>query len=158
MDHYGFRLYDFQDKEKAEFLKDRYGTGGGSHALCGADKSHSSHDAKGLDLSRGGFGEQSEQEEIPEIALCHVPTLLERTCKSVFRVFQDVTSYKEKSHAQEYAWDDAETCADKDDDSYSNISKDIVDVCHYWHLESSDVELGDASFCHFHYDSHYTCS
>lgn len=37
---------------------------------------------------------QSEQEEVPEIALCHVPTLLERTCESVFRVFQDVTPTK----------------------------------------------------------------
>ena len=83
------------------------------HRLCKIDSDTAAEESGNADERC----KQSEQEEVPEIALCHVPTLLERTCESVFRVFQDVTSYKEKSHAQEYTWDDAETCADEDDDA-----------------------------------------
>lgn len=54
---YSFFIQDHSDAEKVQFLKDRYGIGGGSHALCRADDSHSSYDAKGIKLSRGSFGD-----------------------------------------------------------------------------------------------------
>ena len=39
-------------KEKAEFLKKEYGTGGRSHALSGSDSSHEDYDAKGIRYSK----------------------------------------------------------------------------------------------------------
>lgn len=52
-----FRIYDFftelhTPKEKEEFLKQEYGTGGRSHALSGADSSTQMHDGKGIVYSR----------------------------------------------------------------------------------------------------------
>jgi N12 class adenine-specific DNA methylase/adenine-specific DNA methylase len=52
-----YRIYDFftqshSPKEKADFLKQEYGTGGRSHALSGADNSNQMHDAKGIVYSR----------------------------------------------------------------------------------------------------------
>ena len=47
-------------KEKAEFLKGEYGTGGRSHALSGADNSSEDHDAKGIRLKK---------RDCPEIAI-----------------------------------------------------------------------------------------
>ena len=40
--------------DKAAFLKNEYGTGGHSHALSGAAGSHENHDARGMELSKGG--------------------------------------------------------------------------------------------------------
>ena len=40
--------------DKAAFLKNEYGTGGQSHALSGAPGSHEDHDARGMELSKGG--------------------------------------------------------------------------------------------------------
>ncbi len=53
-----FRIYDFYQKEHtqkeaADFLKYEYGTGGGTHALAGADHSYKDYDAKGLRLRKG---------------------------------------------------------------------------------------------------------
>ena len=39
-------------KERAEFLKNEYGTGGSSHAVSGANHSGESHDAKGVLISK----------------------------------------------------------------------------------------------------------
>ena len=39
-------------KEKVEFLKKEYGTGGRSHALSGSDSSHEDYDAKGIRYSK----------------------------------------------------------------------------------------------------------
>lgn len=55
-----FNIYSFfllhKDKtERANFLKDRYGIGGCSHALCGADNSGADYDAKGLVLKRSTY-------------------------------------------------------------------------------------------------------
>ena len=55
---YSFFIQDHTAKEKANFIQNSYGIGGGSHALCGADNSHSNHDGKGLQLTRGGFGDK----------------------------------------------------------------------------------------------------
>ena len=41
---YSFFLNHEDKKERADFLKDHYGIGGSSHALCGADDSHEDHD------------------------------------------------------------------------------------------------------------------
>lgn len=40
------------DKEKVDFLKNEYGTGGHSHALSGAGGSWEDHDGKGLHYKR----------------------------------------------------------------------------------------------------------
>lgn len=52
---YAFFMKDHTGDEKARFVKDSYGIGGSSHALCGADNSHSNHDGKGLQLARGSY-------------------------------------------------------------------------------------------------------
>ena len=51
-----FFLNHADKKERADFLKDHYGIGGSSHALCGADDSHENHDGRGIDLERGSYG------------------------------------------------------------------------------------------------------
>ena len=52
------RVYNYftslhDPKDKSDFLKDEYGTGGHSHALSGADNSWEDHDAKGLRFKKG---------------------------------------------------------------------------------------------------------
>lgn len=54
---YAYFIADHTDAEKVAYIKEQYGTGGSSHALSGADKSHAEYDAKGLTLARGAFGE-----------------------------------------------------------------------------------------------------
>ena len=53
---YSFFLNNEDKKERADFLKDHYGIGGSSHALCGADDSHEDHDGRGIALERGPYG------------------------------------------------------------------------------------------------------
>lgn len=53
-----YRIYEFfnqphSPKEKEDFLKNEYGTGGRTHALSGADNSYEDHSAKGLEYKRG---------------------------------------------------------------------------------------------------------
>ena len=53
------RIYDFfcqphTQKEKADFLKNAYGTGGRSHALSNATRSDEWHDAKGMVFKKNG--------------------------------------------------------------------------------------------------------
>ncbi|WP_330362994.1 DUF3849 domain-containing protein [[Clostridium] symbiosum] len=43
-------------KDNIAFLKNEYGTGGSSHALIGSDKGHEDHDAKGIRLEKGSYG------------------------------------------------------------------------------------------------------
>ena len=52
---YSFYLNHEDAKERTEFIKERYGTGGQSHALSGADDSHADYDGKGLKLVRGTY-------------------------------------------------------------------------------------------------------
>ena len=60
--HHGhFRIYEYfmeghDKKDNIAFLKNEYGTGGSSHALIGSDKGHEDHDAKGIRLEKGGYG------------------------------------------------------------------------------------------------------
>lgn len=58
--HGAFRIYDYikaghDSKETVDFLKHEYGTGGGTHALAGADHSYEDHDAKGIRLRKGNL-------------------------------------------------------------------------------------------------------
>ncbi len=55
---YSFFIHDHTSAEKAQFLKERYGIGGSSHALCGADKSHADYNGKGILLARGNYGDK----------------------------------------------------------------------------------------------------
>ena len=60
--HGSFRIYDYfmeghDSKEAVAFLKKEYGIGGGSHALAGNDRSHESHDGKGIKLDKGSIVE-----------------------------------------------------------------------------------------------------
>ncbi|MDL2301015.1 DUF3849 domain-containing protein [Lachnospiraceae bacterium OttesenSCG-928-D06] len=56
-----FRIYEHfmeghSQKENIDFLKKEYGTGGSSHALPGSDTGHEDHDAKGIRLEKGSYG------------------------------------------------------------------------------------------------------
>ncbi|MBR0411742.1 MAG: N-6 DNA methylase [Eubacterium sp.] len=53
---YSFYLRHEDEKERIDYIRNRYGTGGRSHALSGADDSHADYDAKGLRLERGNYG------------------------------------------------------------------------------------------------------
>lgn len=48
---YSFFLRNKDKKERAHFLKEGYGIGGSTHAVCGMNKSYSNRDGKGLTLS-----------------------------------------------------------------------------------------------------------
>ena len=59
--HGKIRIYDYfrenhTKQENIEFLKQEYGTGGSSHALPGSDQANEDHDAKGIRLGKGSFG------------------------------------------------------------------------------------------------------
>ena len=51
---YRFWQENHSKQEKADFLKEEYGTGGRSHALSGADGSSEDHDAKGIRYTKTG--------------------------------------------------------------------------------------------------------
>ncbi len=51
---YRYFTEDHSGKEKADFLKEQYGTGGRSHALSGATGSGEDHDAKGIKYHKAG--------------------------------------------------------------------------------------------------------
>lgn len=55
---YSYFLQHEDNSDRTDFIKERYGTGGCSHALCGADNSHADYDAKGLQLARGAYGNE----------------------------------------------------------------------------------------------------
>ena len=59
---YAFFIQEKTAKEKADFLKERYGIGGCSHALSGADDSHADYDGKGIKLCRGDYLEPAATE------------------------------------------------------------------------------------------------
>ncbi|MCD8150117.1 MAG: hypothetical protein LUE92_11290, partial [Clostridiales bacterium] len=52
---YSYFIQNHTDKEKADYLKESYGTGGHSHAISRADNSHADYDAKGIRLTRGSY-------------------------------------------------------------------------------------------------------
>lgn len=54
---YGFFIQDKTQKEKIDFIKNHYGTGGRSPALPGEDDTDEWHDAKGIRISRGSISE-----------------------------------------------------------------------------------------------------
>ena len=54
---YSFYLLHEDEKSRTDFIKEQYGIGGGSHALSGADDSHSNYDGKGLLLARGSYSD-----------------------------------------------------------------------------------------------------
>ena len=53
---YSFFLNHEDNKKRADFIKEQFGTGGSSHALSGADDSHADYGSKGLRLERGNYG------------------------------------------------------------------------------------------------------
>ncbi len=60
--HGQFRIYEYfmeghDKKENIDFLKNEYGTGGGSPALIGSERSDEWHDAKGIKLEKGRIGD-----------------------------------------------------------------------------------------------------
>ena len=60
--HGQFRIYEYfmeghDKKENIAFLKNEYGTGGGSPALVGSDRSDEWHDSKGIKLGKGRIGD-----------------------------------------------------------------------------------------------------
>lgn len=58
-------IHDHTAAEKQENIRSGYGIGGSSHALCGADDSHSDYDGKGIKLIRGDYGDK----EAPNVML-----------------------------------------------------------------------------------------
>ena len=54
-------LQGMDEKEWTEYIRNSYGIGGCSHALCGADDSHAEYDGKGLKLQRGSYGDPKAQ-------------------------------------------------------------------------------------------------
>ena len=60
--HHGhFRIYEYfmeghDKKDSIDFLKNEYGTGGGSPALIGSERSDEWHDSKGIKLEKGRIG------------------------------------------------------------------------------------------------------
>ncbi len=57
---YSYFIQNHTDKEKADYLKESYGTGGHSHAISRADNSHADYDAKGILLTRGSYLNEPE--------------------------------------------------------------------------------------------------
>ena len=62
---YSFYLLNEDDKTRTDFIKEKYGVGGQSHALSGADNSHANYDGKGLKLERGNIGNPDTEILLP---------------------------------------------------------------------------------------------
>ena len=62
---YSFYLLNEDDKARTDFIKEKYGVGGQSHALSGADNSHANYDGKGLKLERGNIGNPDTEILLP---------------------------------------------------------------------------------------------
>ena len=58
---YSYFIQEHSDSEKTAFIREQYGTGGHSHALSGADRSHADYSAKGLKLVRGDYGKSDAE-------------------------------------------------------------------------------------------------
>ena len=58
---YSYFIQEHSDNEKTAFIREQYGTGGHSHALSGADRSHADYSAKGLKLARGDYGKSDAE-------------------------------------------------------------------------------------------------
>ena len=54
---YEYFMEGHDKKENIAFLKNEYGTGGGSPALIGSDRSDEWHDSKGIKLEKGRIGD-----------------------------------------------------------------------------------------------------
>jgi DNA methylase len=52
---YSFFLHDHDTREKSDFLKNEYGTGGRTHVFQNTDHSYVSYDSRGVDLKKGNI-------------------------------------------------------------------------------------------------------
>ena len=91
MEHF---LSEHTLKESADFLKQEYGTGGGSHALSRADDSHEDHGTKGLTLSRGRIGNPYAKAELNwNTAAKRIDTLIN---EGRFFTQSDIADFRER--------------------------------------------------------------
>ena len=58
---FSFFLHDHSTKEKADFLKNEYGTGGRTHAFPGIDHSYEDHNSKGLHFKKSDIFEPTAE-------------------------------------------------------------------------------------------------
>jgi len=102
---YAFFLAHEDNKERADFLKEQFGTGGSSHALSGADDSHADYGSKGLKLERGNYGAPYAKVEMkwPKVAQ-RIDYLIKNDKFMTAKDFAAIPDYERKQMARKIVW------------------------------------------------------
>ena len=102
---YSFFLNHEDNKERADYIKEQFGTGGSSHALSGADDSHADYGSKGLQLERGNYGAPYAKVELkwPKVAQ-RIDYLIKNDKFMTAKDFSAIPDYERKQMARKVVW------------------------------------------------------
>ena len=102
---YSFFLNHEDSKERADFIKEQFGTGGSSHALSGADDSHADYGSKGLQLERGKYGAPHAKVELkwPKVAQ-RIDYLIKNDKFMTAKDFAAIPAYEREQMAAKVIW------------------------------------------------------
>ena len=102
---YSFFLNHEDNKERTDFIKNQFGTGGSSHALSGADDSHADYGSKGLRLERGNYGAPYAKVEMkwPKVAQ-RIDYLIKNDKFMTAKDFAAIPAYEREQMAAKVIW------------------------------------------------------
>ena len=102
---YSFFLNHEDSKERADFIKEQFGTGGSSHALSSADDSHADYGSKGLQLERGKYGTPHAKVELkwPKVAQ-RIDYLIKNDKFMTAKDFAAIPTYEREQMAAKVIW------------------------------------------------------
>lgn len=100
---YSFFLAHEDSKERADFIKDQFGTGGSSHALSGADDSWADYSSKGLSLRRDSENGARVDLKWPKVAQ-RIGELIKSDRFLTAKDFAEIPAYERGQMARKVVW------------------------------------------------------
>ena len=151
---YEYFLEPHSQKEKADFLKNEYGTGGRSHALSGSDHSSQDHDAKGLRYKKSGCEEvklswtqvASRVDDLVKLDRYLSPeAMAQRQAILDAKMELDSTLERAKELIDDFCQNEYDSPADFEDLSkigigYTTVTDDEIPIQAYANLEDFRIE------------------
>ena len=151
---YEYFLEPHSQKEKADFLKNEYGTGGRSHALSGSDHSSQDHDAKGLRYKKSGCEEvklswtqvAARVDDLVKLDRYLSPeAMAQRQAILDAKMELDSTLERAKELIDDFCQDEYDSPADFEDLSkigigYTTVTDDEIPIQVYVNLEDFRIE------------------
>ena len=151
---YEYFLEPHSQKEKADFLKNEYGTGGRSHALSGSDHSSQDHDAKGLRYKKSGCEEvklswtqvAARVDDLVKLDRYLSPeAMAQRQAILDAKMELDSTLERAKELIDDFCQDEYDSPADFEDLSkigigYTTVTDDEIPIQAYANLEDFRIE------------------